>query len=445
MITLQTLVLGVSGIALILTFLTKLVKKDTKAFIAFLQYFVATLFIFSGTVKAIDPIGTALKMKEYFEVFEDYGMPPLLAKPLASSSLAFSILMIVLEIVWGLMLLFGIRRLGTAFWLFLMTAFFTFLTGFTLKTGKVTDCGCFGDFMKLEPIQTFGKDIVLSVMLIILMFGYRYIVRWFPPRQIVVKTEPPAILTGKATDPNKYVLRTHFLARILPILFTVGALGFCLYNSYWDIPVVDFRPFKKAVNVPKAKAWCEAHPDSTVIDQYIYLDTIKNEKIYYKTAMDIMKDSLRTSKKYVDRQQRLVRKGCDSKVKDFSLIATDSTQAEVTNIILENENYTFLVVATYLNETNTEAFKQKINALAAAAEKDKLTLLVATATGREETEKFRHDLQAAYPFANGDVKMLHTIIRANPGILLLKGGTIIEKWHWRHLPDYQTIKQTYFK
>ncbi len=132
---------------------------------------VGALFIFSGLVKAIDPLGLAYKMQEFFEVWATDGYLPKLMNWLNNYAVGFSIFMITIEVVLGVALLIGWQKKLTAWLLFLLTLFFTFLTAFVLFSGKIRACGCFGDCIPLTPIQTFSKDIILTVLIIIMLFG----------------------------------------------------------------------------------------------------------------------------------------------------------------------------------------------------------------------------------------------------------------------------------
>jgi uncharacterized membrane protein YphA (DoxX/SURF4 family) len=151
-----TLIGMFAAIAVVLTLIGKFLFSQRNLPVNFLRYFVGVWFVFSGVVKAIDATGTAIKMEEYFEIFEQY-VPALnfLWKLMAEHALAVSIFMIILEIYLGIALVLGTWKKSTIWLLILLIAFFTFLTGFSAKTGKVTDCGCFGDFIKLAPIQSF--------------------------------------------------------------------------------------------------------------------------------------------------------------------------------------------------------------------------------------------------------------------------------------------------
>ncbi len=170
--TIYTLFGSIGVIALLTTIVTQLSNKTQSWPVSFFRFFVGFLLIFSGVVKAIDPVGTAIKMEEYFDIFHEY-VPFLgfLWTILAHNALVFSVFMIVLEIFLGFGFVLGVYRKFTLWASIGMMVFFTALTGFSHITGKVTDCGCFGDFIKLVPKTSFFKDIILTVMLLILYFG----------------------------------------------------------------------------------------------------------------------------------------------------------------------------------------------------------------------------------------------------------------------------------
>jgi uncharacterized membrane protein YphA (DoxX/SURF4 family) len=236
----------------ILTFLTRSTSKNL--LMSFLQYFCGVWFIFSGLVKAVDPIGTAYKMEDYFVQFESTfaglqnffsGLAPMFPA-LSKQSTGFSIFMVALEIILGVMLMVGYRRKFTAWLFFLIVVFFTLLTGFTYMTGyvpseanffdfakwgpyvktqmRVTDCGCFGDFIKLDPRISFFKD--LGLMIPALFFLFRS--KWMHQ-----------IFTGKQG--------------LVVLLVTVATAYLCYYNTYQNLPIVDFRPFKIGNNIREMK------------------------------------------------------------------------------------------------------------------------------------------------------------------------------------------------
>ena len=248
--TLQKLLLYIAIIALLLTVLIGWWKKGHKSWLmTYLQNFTGVLFIISGFVKAVDPMGTAFKMEHYFVEFEytfahtwfSFIAPifPFLSK----ISLIFSVAMIVFEIILGIMLLLGHRAKATSWAFLLLVGFFTMLTGFTYLTGdvptdstffqfstwgpyaesnmRVTDCGCFGDFIKLEPKISFLKDLASLLAAFFFVFRHKYMHQLFS-----VKTR-----------------------RITILISTVLVVLFCLNNFLWNLPVIDFRPFKVGTNL----------------------------------------------------------------------------------------------------------------------------------------------------------------------------------------------------
>src|SRR6187549_2362567 len=252
--TLQTLILYIAIVAAVLTGVIALLKKGHKNWLmTFLQNFTGVLFIVSGMVKAIDPMGTAFKMQQYFTEFE-YTFKETWASFLApifpflsSISLVFSVAMIVFEIVLGLMLLLGHKTKLTSWAFLLLVLFFTVLTGFTFLTGyvptsanffdfsawgaytetnmRVTDCGCFGDFIKLVPKISFFKDLALLVPAFYFIFRHK----------------------------DMHQLFTQQVGKIIVCEVTELVLLFCIWNSMLDLPVIDFRPFKVGTDLYQKK------------------------------------------------------------------------------------------------------------------------------------------------------------------------------------------------
>ncbi len=213
-LTLTQVFLYIAVVALVITAIRYFLNKPLSLPVAYVQNFVGAFFIFSGFVKAIDPLGTSYKIQEYFTEFGMQFLEPY--------TLAFSVITIVLEIVIGVTLLLGYLRDITVGLLLLLIIFFTFLTGYTMFTGHVTDCGCFGDFLKIEPKYSFYKDIFLSVLIIFLVARRKYI-------------EP---------------LFSNLVAAPVTALATIGFAVFCFRNFAWNEPVFDFRPYKVGKNIP---------------------------------------------------------------------------------------------------------------------------------------------------------------------------------------------------
>jgi hypothetical protein len=402
--TVYTLVGIIAAIALVINVVRYLISKPDRLFVAYVQDFVGAFFIFSGAVKAIDPLGTAYKMMDYFVEFGMDFMEPL--------SVGFAVFMIVLEIALGVALILNVAKAATLFLLTGMIVFFTFLTGYTSYTGHVTDCGCFGDFLKLEPIVSFGKDIFLSVLILILLFQTRYIKGLF----------------------------SGFAASASVVLITLASFFFCLYNFVWNLPVVDFRPYAIGKNIPEQMIVPEENK-AIVEYEFIYKNKATGENKQFKQT-EMPKGEEKQKWEFVERIDKVIKKGIDPNINNFRLEDEDGNV--MNDSILMNPNYVFFVVAYNLDHTHKEAYKQ-LNELALNAEKDGYMFFVATSAPRTEIETFRHEMQTAYPFYVGDGTFLKTINRSNPGLMIIKNGTVVGQWHHRHLPTYSELKANTLK
>lgn len=402
--TIYSLVGLIAAIALAVTLVRYLVNKPSKLFVAYLQDFVGVFFIFSGVVKAIDPLGTAYKMMDYFNEFNMGFMEPL--------TVSFAVFMIVLEIALGFALILNVAQTLTLFLYTGMILFFTFLTGYTSYTGHVTDCGCFGDFLKLEPIISFSKDVVLTVLIVILILQRRYL---------------KGLFSGMAASGTVG-------------LVAVASLFFCLSNFVWDLPIIDFRPYAIGKNIPEQMTVAEADKGITEYE-FIYKNKETGEQKQFKQT-EMPKGEEKQKWEFVERIDIVIKKGKDPKINNFRL--EDADGYVMNDDILLDPNYVFFVVAYNLDKTHKEAF-EKLNTLAAAAEKDGYRFFATTNATWEQIEEFRHDVQAAYPFYVGDATFLKTINRSNPGLMIIKNGTVVGQWHHRHLPTYEELKANTLK
>jgi uncharacterized membrane protein YphA (DoxX/SURF4 family)/peroxiredoxin len=417
--TIYTLNLYVFIAALILTGIFSLIRRPQSWLVEVCKNFLGSMLIFSGYVKAVDPTGTAFKMQQYFAEFSSYGLSGLW-ETLSGQAQAFSVFMIVLEFVLGIALILGRYRKFT-FWLLIpMMVFFTFLTGFTSYTGKVTDCGCFGDFLKIKPIVSFSKDIFLMVICGILLLGYQKITPLF---------------------------KQSGLSLALLVLGTLGTLYFCFSNYLWDEPCTDFRPFREGVNLPQAKEAALADQTQVRI-LYTYVNKATNETKQLE-AKELGKHPelwQKGSTWYNDTtrlQREVLHEGSTSKVKDFE-IENDSL-GNITDSLMAIPGYSMMIVLYDRKKTHTEAFAA-LRTLVSEATKNNIPVYGVTShDSHENIEKYRHEHQLAFPIYTADDLVLKTMIRSNPGVFLFKEGTIVKKWHYKQLPDFATIKQQHIK
>jgi uncharacterized membrane protein YphA (DoxX/SURF4 family) len=392
--------------ALILTILEKFLFKVSNLPINFIRNMIGIWFIFSGAVKAIDPTGTAIKMEEYFEIFEK-SAPALtfLWKIMAEQALTVSVFMIILEIYLGIALLLGIWKSVTLWLLVLLIGFFTFLTGFSAKTGKVTDCGCFGDFLKLAPIQSFYKDVFLSCLIILLLISQKSI------REIFNKKIGAALL----------------------ILLTIVATGFAYRNIYFE-PIKDFRPYLVGTSIPDCLKLPPNAKPYKYENTFIYKSKKTGEVKEFKNTWPQDLDNWT----FVDRKDVMIQKGDDPKCKDFAI--KDANGGDNSASFFEETEDIYFIIVPELKKTSTEGFK-KIKAVTEAAEKDNKYVFILTGSLISDVVNFEKQNDLHFEVYNADATPLKTIMRSNPGLLILKKGVIAGKFHYNELSTYEDLKK----
>lgn len=358
---------------------------------------VGVLFIFSGLIKANDPLGFSYKLDEYFSVFGTEFMIPL--------SLSLAIFICAYEIIFGLMLLLGSRITITVWALFLMIVFFTFLTFYSAYYDKVKECGCFGDFLHLTPWQSFYKDVALLLMILVLLVGKRYI----------------------------YPLFSSGIEKFFIALSVVSSIVFPLY-TYNFLPVKDFRPYAIGKNIQEGMTL----PENAV------RDSIQMVFIYEKDGkqVELTPEQIKTidaSYKYVDRKDKVIREGDKPSIHDFSITSVDGS--DYTEEILNYSGYYFFLVCYDLNKTNKNVFGKVID-FAQLCKSADIPIVVLTASV-DQIESFKKETGANMDFYLTDQITLKTMIRSNPGLMLLKKGTVVEMWHHHSFPSFNDVKDKY--
>lgn len=409
-----TLIGTFAAIAVLLTLIGKFAFKQSNLPINFLRYFVGVWFIFSGVVKAIDPAGTAIKMEEYFEIFETTKYVSWLSflwQFMATHALAVSIFMIILEIYLGIALVLGSWKKSTVWLLVLLIAFFTILTGFSAKTGKVTDCGCFGDFIKLAPIQSFYKDLFLSVLIIIILFGQKYIKEIF----------------------------AGLINKIILLALTIAAIAFAYRNIYYE-PIKDFRPYTVGTSIPEGLKLPPNAKPYKYENTFIYKNNKNGEVKEFKGTWPEDLDNWT----FVDRKDVMIQKGDDPKMKDFAI--KDANGSDNAASLFEEEEYIFFIIIPELKKVNIKGYEKLIKITDAAADDGKY-VFVLTGSLMDDMKAFedKHNKEYEYEIYNTDATPLKTIMRSNPGLMILKKGVIVGKYHYNELTDYKTLKKEVIK
>lgn len=369
---------------------------------------VGALFIFSGLIKLNDPVGFSFKLGDYFA--DDVLNMPFLAP----YTLELAIFIVILEVILGVALLLGYWKNITTWLLLLMIVFFTFLTFYSAYFNKVTDCGCFGDAIPLTPWESFWKDIILTILILIVFAGKKYI------KPILGRSANIALM-GFAV---------------------IGCIGMAVYVLN-HLPIKDFRPYAEGKNIiegmksaeevgeipPKYMTYYYLQHEGTAEEKMVSSDDYVSEKWYEKKEWKIQSDKTET---------KMIADGYHPPIHDFVITLDDEDR---TFDILNME--AVLVVISYdLDKTTKEGFT-KINNLAIEAEKADVEFIGLTGSDPEKTELARHEFQMPFEFGFVDGTALKTIIRSNPGVVLLKKGVVIAKWHYKDVPSLEEIKNAH--
>jgi len=374
----------------------------------FCRIFVGLLFIFSGLIKINDPLGFSYKLEEYFEVFH-IGF-------LNSFALSMSIILCSLEIILGFALLIGVRAKSVAWGLMLLIIFFAFLTFYSAYFKVVQTCGCFGDAIPLTPWQSFSKDLVLLLLIIVIFINRR-------------KIEP---VFSKKTGDN------------LLIGSAVVAVGIGLY-TYNFMPVIDFLPYKVGANIPDGMKI----PPGAKPDEFEITYNLKNKKTgdtKVMTDKEYLKSNIWKDNSWEvigTPESKLVKKGYEAPIKDLSI--QDAQGNNYTNELLSNPYNSLIVVAYDLNHTNVEAIG-RLNAMAANLIHDFNTrAIMLTSNSAKDAEAFSKKNHLVFEIFYADEVPLKSMVRANPGVILLKNGVILNKWHYHSVPKYDDLVKQYFQ
>jgi uncharacterized membrane protein YphA (DoxX/SURF4 family) len=355
----------------------------------FSRYFVGGLFIFSGLIKLNDPIGTEIKLEEYFEVFAaDFGSFFHYFIPWA---LEIGMIMIVLEIALGIAILVYYRMRTTAWVLLALMIFFTFLTFYSAQFNKVTDCGCFGDAIKLTPWESFWKDIVLMIF-VLHLFWYR-------------KRYQPALRTMEGHS--------------VMIVTVVASFVLGMY-ALRHLPFIDFRAYREGNNIPKQML----PPEQPIIEYAFEKNGGEVKSLKY----------LPTEEGYKYKSSRIMNEGkIKPKITDYRVSGLEGE--DLTDSTFKGPKLLIIMYDVRKASTdNIEAIKLLIRDL-----EGKVDCLLLTSSIGEQVEAFRHEHQLGVPYAFADATVLKTIIRSNPGIALWKDGTVLRNWHHNDTPTPEQV------
>jgi uncharacterized membrane protein YphA (DoxX/SURF4 family) len=365
-----------------------------KILLGIARFITGVLFIFSGLIKANDPTGLSYKMQEFFEV---WGVPQF-----NSWTMGLSVLIIAFEIIAGVAVLLGWRFSLFSWLLLLLIAFFTFLTGYAVLSGKIHECGCLGDCIKMTAEMSFYKDLVLLV-LILFIFSQRKKVKPFFSTSVSLSL----------------------------MVLTVGFSFWFQYHTLKHLPVVDCLAYKVGNNLPELmKAPAGSIPDSTTIN-FVYEKQGREVEFDADHFPADFSDSLYTFRKRYD---KLVRKGnAEPPVKDFIILS--GTGADTTQSLLSAPGYSLMLFGQSLfPHGDLATWGKALKEISMKAKGEGVPLYVIAAQEGTATEALKRAGVDA-PVFRGDAVAIKTAARANPVIFLMKGGTVMGKWAHADFPQ----------
>lgn len=355
------------------------------------------VFSFSGTVKAIDPMGGSIKINDYLTAFGLEGWKWM--------SLPLSFNLSALEFMLGICLLLGVYRKYTTFLILLFMLCMTPLTLYLAIFNPVSDCGCFGDALVITNWQTFYKNIVLLAAAIYVFIHHKHLSPF-------------------------YTFHVYWLVAI----WAYGYAIFFAYHNYNHLPLLDFRPYKVGANITDLISIPEGAPE----DEYAYSFTYEKDGVQKTFSLENapMDDSLWV---FVDAKTELIRQGYVPPVTDFH-IYDETGDREVTEELLAEPRNVFLLIAPRLEEADDTYIDEINNAYDYAMENDMLFYGV-TSSSSMTIDDWSAGTGAEYPFLMADDVLLKTIIRSNPGLVLLQKGTILMKWHVHDIPKEEDLPE----
>jgi len=367
----------------------EVIEKVVNILLPVVRILLGLVFLFSGFVKAIDPLGSTYKFDDYFVAFGGF------FHVFTAISFPLAILLSTIELVIGLSLLFKlyirITNLMALLFMLVMTPLTLYIA---IKENLVSDCGCFGDALVISNWATFYKNLVLISMVIFLLFYQKQIHSFF----------------------------TKISQRVLFSFFILIGVGLSVY-SYRHLPLIDFRPYKVGVNIPKAMEI----PEGAKLDEYQTTFFYQKDGIQKEFTLENYPKGDSTWK-FVDQKTVLISKGFKAPIHDFTIL--DPNYEDITGDVLENNGKTYLLIMYDLNESS-EKGAIKAEKIYQESLLNGTKFMVLTASSDDDIENFKTKTKVTYPFCKTDPITLKTIVRANPGLVLIEAGTIIGKWNWR--------------
>ena len=365
------------------------------------RYFVGILFIFSGVIKINDPVGTQIKLQEYFEVFSsDFSSIFELFVPFA---LFISVFLCTLEIIIGLALIMNYHMNLISKLTLSLILFFTFLTFYSAYYNKVTDCGCFGDAIKLTPWESFYKDIILLFFSLIIYY-----------LQSKLKNQVGFFYLKIMDDKN---IKNGIIIFITTICLIVS------YTAINFLPFIDFRTYKIGNNIPQ---------------MMLPSEELKYSYIMEKDGRDYEFENYPLDNTFKFKEIKLLNPEAEPKITDYSLWNNDG---DFTNESFKG-NKLFIIFHDVnkigISKNKVSEFINKVKILENGINFWVETIII-TSSDEKSIKNFKEKFDLNFKTVYGDATVLKTIIRSNPGFFLMRNGTVRGKWHFNSLPEPSEI------
>ena len=419
-----------------------------KYLVTFARIIVGNLFIFSGVVKANDPLGFSYKLEEYFVEFGmNWEWLHSILVPLAAA-------LCIAEIIMGVAVLVGWRMKEISWSLLLMIGFFTILTGASAIFEIVRSCGCFGDAIPLTPWQSFYKDIILLVLILIIFVKRNVIKPWANNTHLLgIYLISSAILfaLGKMLDWSmasevlvflwvaiivKYISQKPSLAANVAIFMSVIYSLYLTIGSTTDLPFKDFRPYAIGKNLPDQMTLPEGATPPVYENILVYKNTKTGE------TKEFTNDTFNASKiwedkdwEWVSTENELIEEGDVAAITDLTI--SNHEGVELTDVILAEEKALWIVCYD-MNLTDKENLAA-INELSLAAQKEGIKVYGLSSAGEELSNNLIKEYNLSFDFYVTDGIVLKTMVRSNPGIMYLEKGTVKGKWHHSNVPVVEDL------
>ena len=362
-----------------------------KILVGISRIFIGIFFIISGFIKLNDPIGFSYKLSDYFasDVLNLEFLNPYV--------LALAVFIVVLEIMLGALLIIGYQVKSTLILLLGMIVFFTFLTFYSAYYNKVTDCGCFGDAMKITPWQSFWKDVFLTILILIVTLGRKYVTPFF----------------------------SKFANTIITFVAFIACLGYGYY-VLMHLPSIDFRGYKIGANIEEGMSVPEGAAQAVFDYNWKFIEN-GQEKILTTTGQ-----YPKTTGEFVGVTTEVVQKGYEPPIHDFSI---ERAGEDYTSELLNTEKL-IMIVAYNLSKSERKGL-EALSGFVKKAKQSGYKVIGMSASGDQDANGVKATFGLELDFYFCDETALKTMIRSNPGIIHLEKGTIKQKLHWNDVDKFE--------